>query len=64
MGNGFVEAMHAQRPAFVAFGDQGEEDLGLFGALGQVAEIVKEQEIEVVQLAQPAGQVQVALGGE
>ena len=32
----------AQRPAFVAFGDQGEEDLGLLGALGQVAQVVQE----------------------
>ena len=51
-------------PALVAFGDECEEDLGLFGALGQVAQVVQEQEVEVVQLAQLAGQVQVALGGE
>ena len=54
----------AQRSAFVAFGDEGEEDLGLLSALGQVAQVVQEQEVEVVQLAQPAGQAQVALGGE
>ena len=54
----------AQGAAFVAFGDEGEEDLGLLSALGQVAQVVEEQEVEVVQLAQPAGQVQVALGGE
>ncbi len=54
----------AQRPAFVAFGDEGEEDLGLLVALGQVAEIVQEQEVEVVQLAQLSGQVQVAFGGQ
>ena len=33
-------------------------------ALGQVAQVVEEQEVEVVQLAQPAGQIQVALGGK
>ena len=54
----------AQGPAFVAFGDQGEEDLGLLVALGQVAQIVQEQEVEVVQLAQLSGQVEVALGGQ
>ncbi len=54
----------AQGPAFVAFGDEGEEDLGLLVALGQVAEIVQEQEVEVVQLAQLSGQVEVALGGQ
>ena len=54
----------AQGPALVAFGDEGEEDLGLLGALGQVAQVVQEQEVEAVQPAQPAGQVQVALGGE
>ena len=54
----------AQRPAFVAFGNQGEEDFRLFGALGQVAQVVEEQEVEVVQFAEPAGQIQVALGGQ
>ena len=54
----------AQRPAFVAFGDEGEKDLGLLSALGQVADIVQEQDVEVVQLAQLSGQVEVALGGE
>ena len=54
----------AQGPAFVAFCDEGEEDLGLLVALGQVAEIVQEQEVEVVQLAQLSGQVEVALGGQ
>ena len=54
----------AQRPPFVAFGDEGEEDLRLLGALGQVAQIVQEQEVEVVQPPQPARQVEVALGGQ
>ena len=54
----------AQRSSFVAFGDEGEKDLGLLGALGQVAQVVQEQEVEVVQPAQLPGQGQVALGGE
>ena len=52
----------AQRPAFVAFGDEGEEHLRLLGPLGQVAQIVEEQEVKVVQLAQLPGQVQVSVG--
>ena len=32
--------------------------------MGQVAQVVEEQEVEVVQFAQLAGQVQIALGGE
>ena len=44
----------AQGPAFVAFGDEGEEQhLRLLGTLGQVAQVVEEQEVEVVRLAQP-----------
>ena len=54
----------AQGPSLVAFGDEGEEDLGLLGALGQVAQVVEEQEVEVVQLAQLPGQGQVAFGGQ
>ena len=41
----------AQRPAFIAFGNEREEDLGLFGPLGQVAQVIQEQEVEVVRLA-------------
>ena len=55
---------YPQESPFVAFGDVGEDDLGLLGALGQVAQVVQEEEVEVVQLAQPAGQVQVALDGQ
>ena len=54
----------AQRSPFVAFGDEGEKDLGLLGTLGQVAQIVQEQEVEVVQFAQLPGQSQFSLGGE
>ena len=46
----------AQRPPFVAFGDEGEEDLGLLSALREVAEIVQEQKVEAIQLAQLSGQ--------
>ncbi len=62
----------AQRPALVAFGNQGEENLGLLVApvsstgrdLGQVAQVVQKQEVEAVQLVQLPGQVEVTLGGE
>ena len=39
----------AQGPAFVAFGDEREEHLGLFGPLGQVPQVVQHQEIVVVE---------------
>ncbi len=32
--------------------------------MGKVAQVVKEQEVEVVQFAQPMGQIQVAFGEE
>ena len=35
---------YAQRPALVAFGDEGKEDLGLLGTLGQAPQVVQEQE--------------------
>ena len=62
----------AQGPAFVAFCNQGEEDLGLLvapvsstgQALGEVAQVVQKQEVEVVQLAQLSGQGEVPLGGQ
>ena len=38
----------AQGPAFVAFRDEGEEDFRFLGALGQIAQVVQQQEIEVV----------------
>ena len=45
----------AQGPAFVAFGDEREEHLGLLCPLGQVARVVEEQDVEVVQLAPRGG---------
>ena len=54
----------AQGPAVVAFGDEGEEHLGLLGTLGQVAQVVEEQEVEVVRLAPPPGRCgRFCLGG-
>ena len=41
----------AQGPAFVAFGDECEEHLGLFGPLGQVPQVVQQQEVVVVELS-------------
>ena len=41
----------AQGPAFVAFGDEREEHLGLFGPLGQVPQVVQQQEVVVVELS-------------
>ena len=54
----------AQRSSFVAFGDEGEKDLRLLGPLGQIAQVVQEQEVTIVQPAQLPGQGEVALGGE
>ena len=39
----------AQGPAFVAFGDEREEHLGLLGPLGQVPQVVQQQEVVVVE---------------
>ena len=41
----------AQGPAFVAFGDEREEHLGLLGPLGQVPQVVQQQEVVVVAVA-------------
>ena len=41
----------AQGPAFVAFGDEREEHLGLLGPLGQVPQVVQQQEVVVVELS-------------
>ena len=41
----------AQGPAFVAFGDEPEEHLGAFGLLGQVPQVVQQQEVVVVGLS-------------
>ena len=39
----------AQGAAFVAFGDEGEEHLRFLGTLGQVAQVVQQQEVVVVE---------------
>ena len=62
----------AQRSAFVAFRNEGKEDLGLLvapvsntgQALWEVAQIIQEEEVEVVQLAQLPGQGEVPFGGQ
>ena len=54
----------AQGAALVALGDEGEEHLRLFGPLGQVPEVVQQQEVVAVQLPQLSRQCQVALGGQ
>ena len=41
----------AHGPAFVAFGDEREEHLGLLRALGQVSQVVQQQEVVVVELS-------------
>ena len=41
---------NAQGAAFVAFGDEGEEYFRLLGPLGQVAQVVQQQEVVVVEL--------------
>ena len=41
----------AHGPAFVAFGDEREEHLGVFGPLGQVPQVVQQQEVVVVELS-------------
>ena len=51
----------AQGPAFVAFGDQGKEDLGLLSTLGQVAEIVQEQESKLSSLRSCLGKAKSRL---
>ena len=50
--------------ALVALGHEGEEDLDLVGVLLDVADVVEDEQLEVVELAQGAGEVEVALGGE
>ena len=40
-----------QGPAFVAFGDEGEEHLRFFSTLGQVAQVVQQEEVVVVELS-------------
>ena len=41
----------AQGATLVAFGDEGEEHLRFLGTLGQVAQVVQQQEVVVVELA-------------
>ena len=52
----------AQGATFVSLCDEGEERLRLLGALGQVAQVIQEQEVEVVQLARSTWQGHALLG--
>ena len=54
----------AQRSPFVAFGDEGEKDLGPFAIFEQISKAIEEREVEVVQRTQLPMQRQIALGGE
>ena len=51
----------SQGPSFVSFGEEREERFGLRASLGQVAQVVQEQEVEVVQLPQLTQQGRVRL---
>ena len=57
-------AGHDDRTAFVALGDQREGHVGLVGTLLQIAEVVEDQDLEAVELAECTRQIEVALGGE
>ena len=59
-----VGARACIRAALVALGKQGEQHLGFVGTLLHVAEIVEQDHLEEVELAECAGQVEVAFGGE
>ena len=57
-------ARHDQRAALIALGDQREEHLGLVRSVLQVSEVVKDENLEVVELAQHPRQVEVSLRGQ
>jgi hypothetical protein len=53
-----------ERATLVSLGEEREEHLGLGGVLLHVAEIVEDEHLELVELAQRAGQREIALGRE
>ncbi len=55
-------ARNHDRASLVAFGEEREENLGLFGALLDVAHIVEEQHREVIELAQGERRVDSRIG--
>ncbi len=54
-------ARDEDRAALVAFGEEREENLGLLGALLDVAHVVEDQHREVIELAQGARQLEIPL---
>jgi len=50
--------------ALVALAHQCEQNLGLLGALLDVAQVVEDQDLEVIELAKSSRQIEVALGYE
>ena len=57
-------ARHHHRAALVALGEQREQHLGLVRALLDVAEVVEQDYLEEVELAQRAGQVEIPFRAE
>lgn len=49
-------------PTLIPLGHHGEEDLGLVGALLDVADVVEDEQVEDVEPAEGAGQREVAFG--
>ena len=54
----------AERAALVTLGYQGEQHLRLLCTLRQVAQVVYDQQVVVVQLPEHPRQIEVSLGGE
>ena len=52
----------AKGTALVALGYQSEQHLGLIGTLRQVAQVVYDQQVEVVELPEHPRQIEVSLG--
>src|SRR5581483_7105451 len=57
-------ARDQHRTPLVAFGEQGEEDFRLLGALADVAEVIQDDQGEGVELVEEPGEHEIALGGE
>ena len=55
---------HHHRAALVALGEQRKEHFGFFGTLLHVAEIIDQDHLEEIKLAQRARQLQIALRTE
>lgn len=57
-------ARDEHRPALVALRHQGEEHLDLLGGLLHVADVVEDEQVEMIELAQCTRQFKLALGRE